>query len=245
MRRRAGSGGVHGHILEILEAVIQHGSGIRVNLRSIGAQGDAYQPPSVPLREGHQSIQRGLGESGFPSCTSIVGIGTFRKHFVVVIEPALLSAHVGFGDHIGLRLAYLAEQRMAVGCLGDQRHIMGRGIMILVRQPVGVGEMGVGAAKLGGPLIHQFHKSVYTAADVFCHCQADLIGGLQHHAVKTFLHGKDFPHPDTDVGTVPFNAVNGVFRECYPLIQGRIFYGKKGGHHFGDAGGVFNRVHVF
>ena len=43
--------------------------------------------------------------------------------------------------------------------------------------------MGIPAAKLPGPLIHQIHKGAHASADVFADGVAHLIGGAYEQAV--------------------------------------------------------------
>lgn len=62
---------------------------------------------------------------------------------MMVAQPSLFPTLVGLSDAVGSRLADLAESRVIVCRLCDQRHIMCRRVMILVRKTVWVGKMRV------------------------------------------------------------------------------------------------------
>ena len=50
--------------------------------------------------------------------------------------------------------------------------------MVLIMKPIGVDEMGVGAAKLGGAVIHHFGKGTHASGHMLCQSVGNLVGGF-------------------------------------------------------------------
>ena len=128
----------------------------------------------------------------------------------MVAQPAFFPTFVGSSDTVGGSLRDLAESRVIVCCLCDQRHIMCRCVMILVRKTVWIGKMRVRTSQGSRFLIHQFHECIHTAADMLRHGDTDFIGRFEHHTVQALLHGQVFSQPDTDIGTALFDAINSI-----------------------------------
>ena len=164
---------------------------------------------------------------------------------MMVAQPSLFPTLVGLSDAVGSRLADLAERCIVVCRLCDQRHIMCRCVMILVRKTVWVGKMRVRTSQGSRFLIHQFHECIHTAADMFRHGDTDFIGGFEHHTVQTILHGQVFSQPDTDIGTALFDAINSICREGYFLGKTRMFNRDQRSENLGDTGRILCCIHVF
>ncbi len=129
----------------------------------------------------------------------------------------------------------------------DHGQVIGRGIMILVRQAVRVDEMGVQAAQLPGPLIHDVREDlpVRGARDVLRHRIAHLIGGADQDGVQALLHGQFLPHVHGDVAAVPGRVEDSIVGKCHDLIHLAALRGNQGGEDLGGAGGVFPLVDIF
>ena len=67
---------------------------------------------------------------------------------------------------------------------GDQGHIPGSRIMVIIMQAVGIGKMRACAAQLLGPAVHLLHESIHIAADHDGHDIGGVIGGRQHDTVE-------------------------------------------------------------
>ena len=65
----------------------------------------------------------------------------------------------------------------------DFRQVSGCGVMFIVMQAVGIGEMGAGAAQLHGFGIHHLNESSFRVGDVFCNDCGSVIAGLNHQTV--------------------------------------------------------------
>ena len=163
----------------------------------------------------------------------------------MVAQPAFFPTFVGGSDTVGGSLRDLAESRVIVCRLCDQRHIMCRCVMILVRKPVRVGKMRVRTSQGSRFLIHQFHECIHTAADMFRHGDTDFIGRFEHHAVQTVFHSQVFSKPDPDIGTSLFDAVDSIFRKSDFFGQMGMFDRDQCGENLGDTGRILCDIHVF
>ena len=114
--------------------------------------------------------------------------------------------------------------------------------MVGIVEPVGVDEVGAGAAQLLGPLIHQGHKGVLRPGHRLRQDAGRLVGGHQHHAVQQLLHRQHLAL--LDVG----RAAGGIHivdqgRRSDRLIQGQdpLVHGlqsQQSRHDLGNAGGI-------
>ena len=71
-----------------------------------------------------------------------------------------------------------AHRTVLKSSLGDQRHVIGRGIVVIVVEPVGIGKMRVGAAQGRGPGVHHIRKLGVAARHVLRQSVAHLVGGF-------------------------------------------------------------------
>ena len=99
---------------------------------------------------------------------------------------------------------------MAQRLAGDQIHLVGRGVVVLVGQSVGIGKVGVGTAQLRGALVHQLHKGADAAGDAVGNDVAGLIGAVDHRAVEQVLIAHDLAGANVGgagVGIEPLETV--------------------------------------
>ena len=121
--------------------------------------------------------------------------------------------------------------------------------MLVIRQAGGVDEMGVFAAQLLCPLVHQRHKGGDAAADGLGQNVAHLVGGHHQQAIQQLLHRQRFTgHNVGGAGVVrqARHAVgaggDGVAEPQLAPVDG--FEHQQCRHHLGDAGGVLLGVGV-
>ena len=97
-------------------------------------------------------------------------VGGVGRADVLLIPHGMVVVGRGGGD--------FRKVGQAHGVLGDGNHVPGRGVVVLVVQAVGIGEMGVGAAQLLGLLVHQLDE--VAAAGVVAAVEALLAIGRGH-----------------------------------------------------------------
>ena len=110
---------------------------------------------------------------------------------MVIAQPSLFPTFVGGSDTVGSSLTDLAESRVIVCRLCDQRHIMCSSVLILIRKSGRVGEYSIGTAKLLSPGIHCCYKGIYRSADMFSYLKGNIVGRCYHNGIETLLHGKN------------------------------------------------------
>ena len=93
---------------------------------------------------------------------------------------------------------------------GNYGQVIGRGIMVVVMEAVGIGKMGVQAAKFRCFLVHHFREPFRTSPDMFRHCVGNFIGGANEDTIKAFFHSDRLPHIHSHIGTAFFNGKNCV-----------------------------------
>ncbi len=121
---------------------------------------------------------------------------------------------------------------------GNNRKVIGGGIVIIVMETVGVDKMSVFAAKLRRLIVHHFGKVIHTAPDMFGHGVGHFVGGACQNAVKTFFHGHRFVFVDSDVRAAGFYAKYSVAGKGDDFVQCAVFGGKETGHKFGSTGRI-------
>ena len=115
--------------------------------------------------------------------------------------------------------------------------------MVHALQTVGVGEMGVRAPQLRGPLVHPLHEGVDGPGHPLRQDVGGLVGGDHDDAVEQLLHRQLLPHLDAGVAAVGGQVGDGRLRGGEDRIQGQLspvhrLQHQQGGHDLGGAGGV-------
>ena len=93
--------------------------------------------------------------------------------------------------------------------------------MVFIRHAVGVGEMGIQAAKLFCPLIHHFRKNgpVCCPGNMFCQSVADFIGRTNQDGIQALFYGKLLSHIHGNMAAVPGGIENGIMGKGNDVIQ--------------------------
>ncbi|MNF90252.1 hypothetical protein D3C84_728090 [compost metagenome] len=121
-------------------------------------------------------------------------------------------------------------------------HVMGGTVVTLRIQTVGVHEVTVVHAELGGPGVHQAGEGVGAARQVFGHGDAGVVAGLDDDALVEIIDRDLLAHLDEHLGGVGVVLGPGVLADGHhvgaldvPLQQ--LLADDVGGHHLGQAGG--------
>ena len=92
-----------------------------------------------------------------------------------------LVGHMGF---------YLEKVLIFHGFRTDERHIIGRGVMVFIEKAGRICEMTVDAAERDCGLIHKIGKRFAGAGDIAGQSISCFIRGFQKHRVQEILDGK-------------------------------------------------------
>ena len=146
---------------------------------------------------------------------------------------------------LGRRSGDFSQQLVLEKFPGNYGQVIGRGIMVVVMEAVGIGKMGVQAAKFRCFLVHHFREPFRTSPDMFRHCVGNFIGGANEDTIKAFFHSDRLPHIHSHIGTAFFNRKNCVAGKRDNFIQGRIFGGNQASKNFGSACRIKFFVDIF
>ena len=161
-------------------------------------------------------------------------IGHVGDLVILICGPHLIAVCAGNADKI----------LILQGCLHDKRHIVGRGVVILVGQSMGIGKMGVGTAKLCRLLVHQLYESVNGSGHMLSQAVATLISRFEHQGVEGFFHGQLFAFCGSDGAAACLDRMGRVVGIGHNLIEGAVIQRHKGRHNLGDAGRVIDHIHI-
>ena len=89
----------------------------------------------------------------------------------------------------------LPEVGVLHGAGHEPRHIVGGGVMILRVQTVGIGEVGVVHAELGGIVVHPADEGGLVSAHRTGQRRGGIVAGVHHQAVEQAANGHRLPHP--------------------------------------------------
>ena len=151
--------------------------------------------------------------------------------------------HIGGGDGVALGGDDGAEGLVLHGLHAHEGDVVGGGVVVRVVVAVGVDEVGVRHAQLGGPLVHQLHEAVHAAAHHLGQHVAGLVGRGDEGAVEHVPEGELFPFLDVLGGAAVPHVPGDLAAHGDDLVQGELppvygLDGQQGRHHLGDAGGV-------
>ena len=170
--------------------------------RALAAEHDAQQAHAVLLRRGDEAVARGIGVAGLDALGVFVIIAAVHRGLgideAVRVRERALVGQVRGRDGVLDRVADRGEELMAERFFRDAVEVMRRGVMIVVRQAVGVNKVRARAAEGLRALVHALHEGRDAAADILRDDVARLVGRGDHGAVEKVLkrHGL----ADLDVG---------------------------------------------
>ena len=170
--------------------------------RTLAAEHDAQQTHAVLLRRGDEAVARGIRVAGLDALGILIVIAAVHRRIgideaVRVRERALLG-HIRGRDGMLDRVADRGKELVAERFLRDAVEVMRRGVMIVLRQAVGVGKVRASAAELLRARVHALHERRDAAADIFRDDVARLVRRGDHGTVKKVLEGHGLA--DLDVG---------------------------------------------
>ena len=121
-------------------------------------------------------------------------------------------------------------------------HVAGGTVVTFRIQTVGVLELGVFHAELGGPGVHQAGEGVGAARQVFGHGDAGVVAGLDDDALVEVIDGDLLAHLDKHLGGVGVVFGPGVLADGHhvgvlDVSFQQLVTNDVGGHHLGQAGG--------
>ena len=153
-------------------------------------------------------------------------------------SPPLTAAQSGLiGGGVGDR----QEHGVLHGLGEDQVLVIGRAVVPLGGQAVGVGEVGVLTAELGGALVHLLDEAGDAPGEVAAEDVAGLVGRLQHRAVEQILHGDHRARHDARGAGVVLHALLAVVLGGDHVLERDAaaverLEREQHGHHLGETG---------
>ncbi len=201
------------------------------------AEGDGDKGGSHALGGGDQSAACRLGVAGLKADTALVA----AQELVVVFHIPLPKGDGLGGDD-------LRQHGVGQHGAGDERHVVGGGIMPLHLQPIWVGKVGVLKTQVGGLLIHELGKGLHISGDVDGDGHGCVIARAQKEAVEQMAQRQFLVVVQIHRGSLGAHS-SGVHGDRFVQVIG-LLRGHQGGHQLGDGGdgalcvGVFGIDHT-
>ena len=202
---------------------------------------------AVALGAGHQGASGGVGVSGFAAHQVLVGILSPREQLHLVVLNLRLGQPVRGGKLKAGRHRDLAQHFIGKKSSSYHGHVIGGGVVVLIRQAVGVGKMGVHTSQGCRPLVHYVGEDlpVGGAGDMFRHSVGNLVGGADQQRFHTLAHGQGLSRVHGDMGAVPGSVEDGLLGKVHNLVHLAHFRGDQGSENLGGAGGVLGLMDIF
>ena len=241
---------------EILEAPVVEGAAVDevlvvvaagAVLRGLAAQDDGDEADPVLLGGGGEAVACGGGVAGLAGLGVLVVVtGVDRGVLVyegVGVGQLPLPGDVRGRGGVADAAAYLGEKLVRDGLAVDDGHVAGGGVVVVVRQAVGVGKVRAGAAELGGQGVHLLHKGLDRAAYVLGDDIAGLVCGGEQRAVEQVLERHRLPGDYAGGAAVVHHALKAALAGRDAVGEGEFaaLYGLDGdenGHDLRQRGGV-------
>ena len=186
-------------------------------------EGDADQGLPVPDGGGHQGAPRLLREPGFHPHASL----TAPKQLIMVDEGAAPNCDGPGGADLRHRLIFQAR-------LGQQRHIVGGGVVVVVVEPAGVGKGAVFHPQLRRLLVHHRHKIRLAPRRVAGDGHSRVVSRLKQQAVQQSPQGDLLPRLQIDGRTLATQPL--PFDAHYFIQVPRLLHRHQGGEQLRSAG---------
>ena len=207
---------------------------------------DAYQTHAVLLGVSDQRAARDIRISRRSSGTILIPVLERLErveHLIVILQIRRLIMLVRRRNGVACRPGNNPEGLVLVCRFGNQRHIVRRRVMVLVKQTVRIGKMRVGTSQLRRFFVHHVHKMLHRTANMLRHCVGTFICRIQHNRVQALLHRHLLPVIAVDSGTL--SIVDRIIRKCDDLIQIGILQREKRRHDFRDTCRIIPLIAVF
>ena len=118
-------------VFKRIKAKIQHGAGIRIVLGIPVLQHHRHKPPVPFLRHGHKGISRAAGEAGLSRHHTAVGIcRSAALHLMAQGHRQAVGPFLGGADGVAVHGFNGQEGLVFHAGPGDERHIIGRGVVV-------------------------------------------------------------------------------------------------------------------
>lgn len=164
---------------------------------------------------------------------------------MMIVHQEFFGFFIGSPQGIAGRSADLPEFLMFDGFPGNERHVVGGGIMVVAGKSVGIYKMGAGASQLCRPLVHQLRKSFRGSGYLFRNGVGTFVGGFQHDGIETFLYGQNLAFVSCNVAAVIFNGIYCIVGKGHFLTQVQMLQCQQHGHNLGNAGRIHLLIDIF
>ena len=184
---------------EVVKAVVKqigHVSLQRVSTAAGAVERHTDQPDAVPLRHCNSGVVALGGHAGLHAQNAAVVVVTGGEHHALVAAAAPVSRQrllVGRVHRIFGLSKILQEVWRGQRVAGDQRHVVGGGIVVVIVQPVWIDKVGVDAAQVLHLFVHHLHKTggIAGGAVLQRHRSVGQLGGTVGQGVGGIICGLD------------------------------------------------------
>ncbi len=206
----------------------------------------ADQFHAVPLRAGDHTETRRVCITGLDSHQILIAVGSAGEQFYFRVLQ-LFIGHMVVGQNMKPgRHGNPAQQFVSKKSLADHGKIISGGIVVFIRQAVGIDKIRIHASQLRRPLVHNLSEVLPVGAgDMLRHREGHLVGGTDQNGIQAVLHGKLLPHIHGYMIAVRGSVINGIPGKSHPFVQRTPLGSNQGSENLGGAGGILPGMNVF
>ena len=121
---------------------------------------------------------------------------------------------VSWRDGIGLRPSYNPEILIFISLTANQRHVIGTGVMVFIRQSVCIIKMSVSTAKSFHFIVHHINEGAVISplfpANILCDLIGTFVGRGKHNSIQALLYGHLLAYISPDVGGITLILVYSI-----------------------------------
>ena len=239
--------GLHRDHAVTLKAIVKKRRGVFIFAPLVTAiQHHAQQRKTVLFRPCHRRVLRLARPAQLAALGIGVIIGALHQHMVVGANAAYHIFFVIHGQGVFRRAEVLLKALHAHRPARDARHIIGGGIMVVVRQAVRVGKMGVGKPQRRHLLVHQLREFRQIAAYRLRYRVGAVIGGFHHRPVQRVPQRDDLARLQRQMGRVaplPYVAYR-LLRYGDLILWLGVHQPQRRRQYLGNTGGILLFVHI-
>ena len=251
------------HALEVVKAVVEQADGLG---KAAGLDGAVLQRGALRAQHDGDELPSGADGGGDEAVARLGRRAGLDAPCVLVVVPRPAGAPRGdqvvgrvqlplFGDvrlrhGVGLAPDDLHERVVLHRLLRDEVDVPRAGVVPVVVQAGGVGEVRVRTAELLRALVHQRHEGVDVAGDRLGEDVGRFVGRNDEQAVEQVLHSHGFARLDVGGAAVGGEVLKRALLRRDLLIHAqpsRVYrlQRQQRGHDLRDAGGVVALVRLF
>ena len=142
-------------------------------------------------------------------------------------------------------IADLAQKLILEKGFRNDGKVIGRGIVVFIKQSMRIHEMGILTAELPRSLVHHIGKGFLASCHMLGNGSGNLIGGGNKDTVQTLFHSHSLSFIDPDIGAALLDTEDSIMGKCHDLVHGAFSGSDQTGKQLGGACRIKLLVDIF